>query len=129
MQDGRSQQSCQNAVQGQSQTGISSVFTAHFHGPAGTYRMRSGSHRQSLCNRASHMAYLQYLEAANGSEQSHDNHYGCRQRRNSSYRIRYFMAIGVVTDFGANDMITCGEAPISLAMTVTATSPTIQPAN
>jgi hypothetical protein len=39
------------------------------------------------------------------------------------------MAIGVVTDFGANDIITSGEAPINLAIIVTETSPTTQPAN
>ena len=39
------------------------------------------------------------------------------------------MAIGVVTDFGARERITSCEAPISLAISTTETTPTKQPAN
>ena len=39
------------------------------------------------------------------------------------------IAIGVVTDLGASDIITSGVAPNSLATIVTETNPTIQPAN
>lgn len=39
------------------------------------------------------------------------------------------IAIGVVTDFGANEQMISGVAPNSLAMTTTVTNPTKHPAN
>ena len=39
------------------------------------------------------------------------------------------MAIGVVTDFGASEKITSLDAPISLAISTTETTPAMQPAN
>ena len=39
------------------------------------------------------------------------------------------IAIGVVTDLGASDIMTSGVAPSNFATTVTEISPTTQPAN
>ena len=39
------------------------------------------------------------------------------------------MAIGVVTDLGANEQITSGDAPIPLAIKMTDTKPTRHPTN
>ena len=86
MQDGRGKQSGEDAVQRQTEAGVSTVFTAHFHRPRSAHRMRSRPHRQALRDRAAYMPHLQHLEPADGTEQTHYNHYSRRQRRNPSHR-------------------------------------------
>ena len=55
--------------------------------------------------------YLQNLETADRSKQSDNNHNGSVREGIPPAAFDTSIAIGVVTDLGASDMITAGEAP------------------
>ena len=86
MQNRRSEDGCEDAVERESETGKSAITITDAERPRRPYGMRCRAHRQALSHRAMDARPAHYAKAHNASEDAYADHYRRRERRDAAER-------------------------------------------